>query len=724
MPRLRPPERIRPAAMTPPKTVLFELGTEELPARAQAELAPALAANAIAGLKAARLAHGATVQTYATPRRLALAIPEVAAQTAPDMQTRKGPSVQAAFDADGQPTPALLGFIRSCTASPEQVARWQTGKDRLRTGKGEWLEFRTTTPARDACGLLPDILARAVDGLPLHKRMRWGEHAANFVRPVRWIVLMYGDEPVPGTIMDLPCGRTSRGHRFLGRHEIPLQDADSYAATLQEDGQVVADAAIRRDRIATQIADLEKRLGARASMPETLLDEACAGTEWPTVLSAAMDASHAALPAEVITAVLEDQQQYFSLRRPDGGLADEFLVVANVPDTTGVIRAGAERVVRSRLEDAAFYLKQDRLRTLESRVPDLEHVTFHRRLGTMLARTQRIAELAAGLAQEHNADVDTVRRAAQLCKADLGTDMVQSFPKLQGIMGAHYADDDDEAANVGRAIAEHYQPRHARDTLPQTAAGQLLALADRLDMLAGIFCIDEVPTGSRDPLGVRRAAYGVLRLVIECRLEPDLPAWLGRACANHSEALRDADASASAPDAILNYLAERMLAYGVEQGHAKDTVRAVLKLRHANLLEAFERIAAVSAFRAQPPAQVLIETSRRIRNILRDAGDAGQGAIDPALLTEPAEQALHRRLDAVSQKVDEDCRQRRYPQALSALCSLAEPVGNFFAQVLVMTDDEKMRHNRIRLLSRLNLLLSHRIADFTRLQTNSAEEAS
>ena len=706
--------------MTPPQTVLFELGTEELPARAQAALAPALAAHAIAGLQAARLAHGAAVQTYATPRRLALAIPEVAPRTTPDTQVRKGPSVQAAFDADGHPTPALQGFVRSCNASPEQLARWQAGEDRLKTDKGEWLEFRATAPMRDACDLLPGILAQAVDELPLDKRMRWGEHAASFVRPVRWIVLMYGAEPVPGTVMGLPCGRISRGHRFLGQREITLPGADSYAAALQEEGQVLADADARRRRIAAQMADLEKQLDARASVPEALLDEACAGTEWPAVLSAAMDASYTTLPAEVITAVLEDQQRYFPLRRPDGGLADEFLIVANVPDTTGAIRAGAERVVRSRLEDAAFYLKQDRLRTLESRVPDLEHVTFHHRLGTMLARTQRIAELAAGLAQEHGADANTARRAAQLCKADLDTDMVQSFPKLQGIMGAHYAAADGEAADVGRAIAEHYLPRHARDALPQTVAGQLLALADRLDMLAGIFCIGEAPTGSRDPLGVRRAAYGVLRLIVECRLELDLPAWLTRACENHSEA---PDADASAPDAILDYLAERMLAYGIEQGYAKDTVRAVLKLQHANLLEALERIAAVADFRTQPAAQVLIETSRRVRNILRDAGDAGQGAVDPELLKEPAEQTLHRQLDAVGQEVDKDCRRRRYPQALSALCSLAEPVGSFFDQVLVMTDDEKMRHNRIRLLSRLNLLLSHRIADFTRLQTNP-EEAS
>ena len=709
--------------MTPPQTVLFELGTEELPARAQTALAPALAANAAAGLQTARLAHGAAVQSYATPRRLALVIPAVAAQTAPDMQVRKGPSVQAAFQADGQPTPALLGFVRSCKAPSEQVARWQAGEDRLKTDKGEWLEFRQTAPVREACDLLPDILAQAVDGLPLDKRMRWGEQATSFIRPVRWVVLMYGGEPVPGTIMGLPCGRTSRGHRFLGQRDIPLQDADSYAAALQEHGQVLADAASRRRRITEQMAGLERQLGARAAMPEALLDAACAGTEWPTVLPAAMAASHAALPTEVVTAVLEDQQQYFPMRHPDGGLADEFLIVANVPDPTGAIRTGAERVVRSRLEDAAFYLKQDRLRTLESRMPDLEHVTFHRQLGTMLARTQRIAELAGGLAQEHGADADATRRAAQLCKADLGTDMVQSFPNLQGVMGAHYAAADGEATDVCRAIAEHYRPRHAHDILPRTVPGQLLALADRLDMLAGIFCIGEAPTGSRDPLGVRRAAYGVLRLIVECRLETDLPAWLARACANHPEALRNADAAA-APDAILDYLAERMLAYGSERGYAKDTIRAVLKLRHANLLEAFERIAAVSAFRTQPAARILIETSRRIRNILREAGAAGPGAIDPELLTEPAEQALHRQLDAVDQEVDEDCRRRRYPQALAALCSLAEPVGHFFEQVLVMTDDEKMRHNRIRLLSRLNRLLSHRIADFTRLQTHSAEEAS
>ncbi len=696
--------------MTDTRTVLFELGTEELPPRSLETLKASLAAAVMTELENAGLPFDRAVTAYASARRLAVQVPGVAQRTASTTEMRKGPSVEAAFDPDGEPTRALLGFARGCQASPEQIQRWRAGQDCLKTDKGEWLQFEQVVEPRDCRALLPEIFERALAGLPLDKRMRWGAEETSFLRPVRWVVLLYGAEAVAGEIMNRPCGAVTRGHRYLGEHSVELEDAEAYASLLKERGHVWVEAAARTREVVSQIEALEADLGVSAVRPEALLEDVCASAEYPVVVAGRFDEEFLSLPETVIRAVLEDQQQYFSTRRPDGALSPHFFAVANLPDVTGAIREGCERVVRSRLQDAAFYLERDCLRPFDSRVEDLGRVVFHRKLGTLLERVQRIQRLAEYVALKANADVTAVRRAAHLCKADLGTDIVQSFPKLQGVMGAHYARMEEEEDAVCRAISEHYRPRYADDALPETLPGQVLALADRLDMLAGVCSIDEMPTGTRDPLGIRRAAYGVLRLGVECGLDLDLEACLAFAAEGYPEPSRSADV----PRAVWAYLADRMYGYGAERGQSRDAIEAALAVGPARPLDVFGRVRAVEDFRGSPQANVLVATHKRIRNILREA-EVEAAAVNPELLTEPAERALATCLAAVREAVLENGAAGAYGEALAALAELAEPVEAFFDDVLVMAEDQKIRHNRLRLLMDLQELFLG-IADFSRLQ--------
>ncbi len=696
--------------MTETRTVLFELGTEELPPRSLETLKESLVAGVVAELENAALPFDRAVTAYASSRRLALQIQKVAAQTDGSTETRKGPSVEAAFDSEGEPTRALLGFAKGCQADAKQMQRWKDGKDRLKSEKGEWLAFEQVIEPRDCRELLPEIFNRVLAGLPLAKRMRWGTRETSFLRPIRWVVLLYGREPVAGEVMDLACGAVTQGHRFLGEKQIELTDADAYEAALKERGHVWVEATTRRQEVLQQIEKFEAEFKVSTIRSEVLLEEVCASAEFPVTVAGCFDEEFLSLPEEVVRAVLEDQQKYFATRSTDGVLSRHFLAVANLPDVNGEIRVGCERVVNSRLQDAAFYLERDQLRPFESRVEDLGRVVFHRKLGTLLERVQRIEKLAGHVARSVDADVEAVCRAARLCKADLGTDIVQSFPKLQGVMGAHYARIEKEQDAICQAISDHYRPRYADDVLPETLPGQVLALADRLDMLAGVFSIGEVPTGTRDPLGVRRAAYGVLRLTVECELDLDLEDCLVQAIEGYPKSFH----AGGIPQAVLDYLADRMRGYGVERGQSKDAIEAVLAVGPTRPLDAFRRVQAVEYFRNRPQAQVLVATHKRIRNILREA-DESDGDVDPELLVEPAERMLADQLDVVRDEVLKNCAARRHEGALDTLAGLAEPVSAFFDTVLVMAEDQKIRHNRLRLLRGLQDLFLG-IADFSRLQ--------
>ena len=696
--------------MTETRTVLFELGTEELPPRSLETLKRSLMDAVVAKLESINLPFDPAVTAYASSRRLALQIPKVATQTDGSTEIRKGPSVGAAFGPEGEPTRALLGFAEGCQADEEQMQRWKDGKDRVKSEKGEWLKFEQEIAPRDCRELLPGVFERALTELSLTKRMRWGVQETSFLRPVRWVALLYGGEPVAGEIMSLACGAATQGHRFLGERHIELTDADAYETTLKERGHVLVEATARKQELLRQIEAFETEFEVSVVQSEALLEEVCASAEFPVAVAGRFDEEFLNLPEEVVRAVLEDQQKYFATRTPDGMLSQHFLATANLPDANGDIGVGCEQVVRSRLQDAAFYLERDQLRPFDSRVEDLDRVVFHHKLGTLLERVQRIERLAQYVAQKADADVETAGRAARLCKADLGTDIVQSFPKLQGAMGAYYARIDKEEEAVCQAISDHYRPRYAEDVLPETLPGRVLALADRLDMLAGVFSVGEVPTGTRDPLGVRRTAYGILRLTVECELDLDLEDCLVQAIDGYPKPFHASDT----PQTVLGYLADRMHGYGVERGQSRDAIEAVLGAGFTRPLDAFRRVQAIEDFRGRPQAQVLVETHKRIRNILRET-DESSGNVDSGLLVEPAERMLADQLGVVRDEVLENCASGRHEAALDALARLAEPVSVFFDTVLVMAEDEKIRHNRLRLLRGLQGLFLG-IADFSRLQ--------
>ena len=692
------------------RTVLFELGTEELPPHSLETLKESLADGVVAELEDVNLSFDPAVVAYASSRRLALRIPKVAARTDERAEIRKGPSVAAAFGPEGEPTRALLGFAEGCQADLKQVQRWKDGKDLLKSKKGEWIRFEQVTEPRRCQDVLPDIFDRVLAGLPLTKRMRWGARETSFLRPARWVVLLYGSEPVEGEVMDLACGVVTRGHRFLGEKYLELTDADAYEATLRTRGRVLVAARARREEASRQITDFEAGAGVSVVRPDALFEEVCASAEHPVAVAGRFDEEFLDLPEEVVRAVLEDQQKYFATRTPDGMLSRHFLSIANLPDVNGDIGAGCERVVRSRLQDAAFYLERDQSRSFESRVEDLGRVVFHRKLGTLLERVQRIEGLASHVARKVDADVAVVARAARLCKADLGTDIVQSFPKLQGVMGARYARTEGESDAVCQAISDHYRPRHADDELPETLPGQALALADRLDMLTGVFSVGEAPTGTRDPFGVRRAAYGILRLTVERGLDLDLEDCLAQAAEGYPSLLQ----ASESPRAVLDYLADRMRGYGLERGQSRDAIEAVLAVGFMRPLDAFRRVRAIEGFRGRPQAQVLVATHKRIRNILREA-EASDESVDPKLLVEPTERALASQLGITRAEVLRHCAARHYEEALDALAGVAEPVSAFFDAVLVMAEEGKIRHNRLRLLWELQELFL-RIADFSHLQ--------
>jgi len=693
--------------MSASEPVLFELGTEELPARSIDALKDALGEALATGFRNAGLNFGAPIETFASVRRLAVRIPDVPAATAAGTEQRKGPQVSAAFDSSGEPTQALLGFARSCQADEAQLARWRAGEDCLKTEKGEWVTFDHTIEPCACVELLPEIFEAAVTDVALEKRMRWGVGEASFLRPVRWVVLLYGEQEVPGEILGVPSGRTTRGHRQLGAAQCELPSAEAYEECLRETGHVWV--AGRIEEVRRQIDQLPLN-GAEVQCSETRLMIGCASAEYPVVLCGEIEAEDMNLPPEVIRTVLEEQQGYFPTAASDGALSAQFVMVANQPDPEGAIAAGAARVVRARLRDAAFYLERDRQRRLDEWVADLARVTYHRKLGTLLERVSRLESLVAQVAELLDVEPDLARRAARLCKADLGTDLVQSFPSLQGIAGARYAREGGEEEAVCCAIREHYLPRRADDDLPNSAAGSALALADRLDMLAGVFCVQDVPTGARDPLGVRRAAYGVLRLLVERDLDLDLKPLVAAAVAGQPAALHRAEAA----DETLQYLSDRMRGYCVEQGQDKDTIEAVLAICSSRPLEALQRMRAIMQMKGRPQMTPLSETHKRIRNILREAEEVS-GDVQQDGLIEESEQVLARCLKESENQIQEDCAQGRFEAALEQLLELAAPVAEFFDRVLVMAEEEQIRHNRLRLLCQVHEVFL-RVADFSRLQ--------
>ena len=705
------------------RDLLVEIGTEELPPKSLLALSQAFGDGVVAGLEAAGVGHGRT-QLYAAPRRLAVLVRRVAERQPDQELKRRGPPLSAAFGADGQPTRAATAFAESCGTSVAALGR-------VTEPKGEFLHYAGVRPGAATLTLLEGIVASALERLPIAKRMRWGSGTAEFVRPVHWVVLLYGREVVPARILGLVAGNATRGHRFMAPRAIVLRTPASYAARLEKAGKVIADFAVRRERIRSGVVALAAERGDEAIVSDALLDEVTSLVEWPAPIAGRFEERFLELPAEVLIATLQDHQRYFPVRRPGGPLVARFITVANIESRAPEeVRAGNERVVRPRLADAAFFWEQDRRQPLAARQEALKSVTFQAQLGSYHQKSERVGALAVALAATAGADAGACARAAALAKCDLLTGLVGEFPELQGTMGAYYARHDGEPADVAAAMAEQYLPRFAGDALPVTGVGTALALADKLDTIVGIFAIGQKPSGTKDPFALRRQALGVLRIVLEKRLELDLAAVVGRAvelaradiaataasrAAAGGRPTAPADGGAVAAE-VYDYLFERLRAHYLEGGAGITTEMfdAVLDRRPPSPLDFDARLRALGAFLQLPDAAALASANRRIANILRKS-DGGTGrSLDQALLTLAEEQALARELGRVQAPVAALLSARDYTRALQLLATLRPAVDAFFDKVMVMAEDPAVRANRLHLLASLQRLFLE-VADLSRL---------
>ncbi len=688
---------------------LVELGTEELPPLALPELQKAFAEGIRTGLAEAGVPHG-ELKSFATPRRLAVLVSSLAALQPAQAIKLKGPPVNAAFDKAGKPTTAAVKFAEKCGVAVDALAR-------VTEGKGEFLYFEGTKAGLSTATLLPGIVQRSLDALPIPKRMRWGSSSAEFVRPVHWLVLLFGAEVIPARILDTDSGRATRGHRFMAPAELPLAKPADYEATLRDQGFVLADFSARRATIREQVVAAAGTLSGVALLDETLLDEVTALVEWPSAITGSYEGRFLELPREVLISTLQQHQRYFAVQNSAGKLLPHFITLSNIESRDpSKVRAGNERVVRPRLSDGAFFWSQDRKQKLADRRAGLDAVTFQAKLGSVGDKVRRVATLAGEIALLIDADQSQAVRAAELAKCDLLSNMVGEFPELQGIMGRYYATADGEPHEVCAAIDEHYLPRGAGGSLPGTGAGVSVALADKLDTLAGIFAIGQKPSGTKDPFGLRRAAIGVLRILVEKKLDIDLRALVTRAVA--LQPVQGANAATE----VWDYIVERLRSYFVDAGATTERFDAVRASGPVSPLDFSARLNALVSFLELPEATSLTAANKRIANILKKSTSVAPDAarvtvVEPQveLLREPAEKALYEALAQALPDVERALAtpgKRDYAGALTRLAKLRPAVDAFFDGVMVNADDVALRNNRLALLAQLRGQFA-RIADLS-----------
>jgi len=702
--------------------LLVELLVEELPPKALNMLGDAFAALLGASLKAQGLAPpDAGVTAYATPRRLAMQLTDVR-PVAPDHETiRKLMPMAVAFDAERRPTTALKKALGKL-GLPEQAARWPEAEGAalfvMHDGKTDALHLRSTVGGVTLQAGLQHALDEALQRLPIPKVMSYqlddGWSSVRFVRPAHGLVALHGDAVVEVRALGLQAGRSTRGHRFeAATPVITLRDAGSYAAALRGDGAVIASFAERRAEIVRQLHALADSLGARPVDDDALLDEVTGLVERPRVLACEFDPAFLDVPAECLILTMKANQKYFPLLDGAGRLTNRFLVVSNIgPADPSRIVEGNQRVVRPRLADAKFFYDQDRKRSLESRVPALDQVVYHGKLGTLGERVRRVRAIARGIGERLGgaALAADAERAALLAKTDLLSGMVGEFPELQGTMGGYYARHDGEREAVALAIAEHYRPRFAGDGLPQQDCGVVLALADKLETLVGLFGIGALPSGDKDPFALRRHAIGVIRLLGERRLPLDLLDLLPAAARAFGTAI------AFDARTLLAFVHERAVTLFIDRGFTRGEVEAVLAVQSSRFDSTAARLDAVRGFAGLPEAAALAAANKRIANILKKSDLGELAAVRPSLLVEPAEQALAAAVAAVTPRADAAFAAADYAGSLQALAALKAPVDTFFEQVMVNADDGALRANRLALLSQLHATMN-RVADLSLLAT-------
>lgn len=682
---------------------LAEIGTEELPPKALKKLATAFAENVEAELNQAGLAFE-KVEWFATPRRLAVKVLDLATSQPSKKIEKRGPAVSAAFDAEGKPTKAAEGWARGCGITVAQA-------ERIATDKGEWLIHHAVIEGQPTKNLIVDIIATALAKLPIPKTMRWGDKTVQFVRPVHTVTLLFGGELIEGEILGIKSGTTLRGHRFLGEPAFQISHADQYPALLTEKGAVIADFNERKALILAKSQEKATALGGVADIEEDLLDEVTALVEYPNVLTAKFEERFLAVPAEALVYTMKGDQKYFPIYDKAGKLLPHFIFVSNInPDDPTAIIEGNEKVVRPRLTDAEFFFKTDLKRRLEDQLPRLETVLFQQQLGTLRDKTTRIEQLSGAIASQINADETKAKRAGLLSKCDLMTNMVFEFTDTQGVMGMHYARHDGEDEDVAVALNEQYMPRFAGDELPTSLVACSVALADKIDTLTGIFGIGQHPKGDKDPFALRRAALGVLRIIVEKKLPLDLEKIVAKSTALYGDKLTNKNVVTD----VVDFMLGRFRAWYQDEGIAVDVIQSVLARRPTKPADFDARVRAVSHFRMLDSAEALAAANKRVSNILAKV-NSELGEIDLTACVEPAEKILAETVVALQKEVQPLTKQGDYTAVLNKLASLRQPVDNFFDSVMVNAEDPKLRHNRQAILSTLqNLFLQ--VADISLLQ--------
>lgn len=719
--------------MSEHKSLLVELGCEELPPKALDSLSAAFAEGICKGLTE----HGLDADTdaaraFSTPRRLAVHIPSVAVGQPEQSIERRGPSVEAGLDDEGKPGKALLGFARSCGVEAEAL-------ERMHTDKGEWFVYRAVEPGKPLAEVLPGIIEAAIKSMPIPRPMRWGDHDYSFVRPVHWLVLLHGDQVIDARLLGLASGRQSRGHRFHHPKPVHVADADSWTDALRA-AHVVVDPAERRrlieERCTTLAAD--KELDLSPMNPAGLMQELVNITEWPVPVLCRFDDDFLSLPGEVLRTTMElDQRFVATAGKSDGKLSPWFFGIANINSKDPAqIRQGYERVIRPRFADARFFYEEDLKTPLADCQQQLDQVTYQKSLGSIWDKCTRVAELARVMANRVGVDAGLATHAASLSKCDLVSRMVGEFPGLQGVMGYYYAREQGENPEVARALDEFYMPRHSGDRIADASLSRVLAVAERLDTLAGIFAVGMKPTGNKDPFALRRAALGLGRTLIEgdmaielraafveaLELIPDAAVLPSPAPSGHSLPAGEGHVGtrrAALADELYAFVLDRLRGYYTDQGFDGSHFEAVLAVAPSSLPDFDRRLRAVAEFARLPEAESLAAANKRVGNILRKQAEqatSGSHSVDPALFDSEAERALAAAITEHGRASDEHCARSDYTAALQALAGLQQPVDHFFDQVMVMAEDASVRQNRLALLGDLQARFMA-IADIARLQS-------
>ena len=664
---------------------LVELGTEELPPKALGALGDAFLAGIEKGLQAAGLSYSAK-QVYAAPRRLAVLITQLATQQADRSVNLDGPPRQAAFDAEGNPTQAALGFAKKCGVELSEIDQ-----------SGPKLRFSQNIVGKPTMSLLPTIVEDSLNDLPIPKRMRWGARKEEFVRPTQWLVMLFGDQVVDCTILAQTAGRDSRGHRFHHPESVRITSPANYLQDLRG-AHVLADFAERRELISKRVDELATLQEGTAIVPPSLLDEVTALVEWPVPLVCSFEERFLDVPQEALIITMQDNQKYFCLLDADGKLLPRFITVANIEskDPAQII-SGNEKVVRPRLTDAEFFFKQDKKQKLETFNLRLQNVVFQAQLGSVFDKAERVSKLAAFIAPRIGGDAKRAARAGLLSKCDLATEMVGEFPEMQGVAGYYYALADGEPEDVALALNEQYMPRGAGAELPTTLTGAAVAMADKLDTLVGIFGIGMLPTGSKDPYALRRAALGVLRILIDKKLDLDLVQTVAFAVAQFGAKIKPAGLA----EQVLEFIFDRLRARYEDEGVEVATYLSVRALQPASALDFDQRVQAVQAFRKLPEASALAAVNKRVSNLLSKAQGHIASTVEPKYFDNAHEFSLYSAIQQADHAVQPMAATRQYSEALARLAALREPVDAFFEAVMVNAEDASVRANRYALLARL-----------------------